>query len=292
MARVFYNPINIAGGATFNSVANFGSTLALQSNNVTGAYNISGTSVSVTGSVTAPILYSTGTQNWGGGPPASSPNGWFARFASDGSIVKTNTNNISAVEGLLSLTNGGTGATTGAVALNPGASYGSVGYATITAATSGTVPFIVSGTTSQGVNLINAYDTSVASGAIVFSVSNIGGVTANSISAGNATYSGLAYSTAESVQLKTASFTVGATEKNFNVTGAASVTVTLPSAASFPGREINIVNKAAFTIISASSNVMPRTGTQTAGTAICAATIGSWAKLVSNGTNWYIMAGA
>jgi hypothetical protein len=88
--------------------------------------------------------------------------------------------------------------------------------------------------------------------------------------------------------LKTASFTVGAGESNFNVTGTATVVVTLPTPTA--GRRINIVNKAAFAINSASSNVFPRT-TNTLGTAICAATAGSWATLVANGTNWYIMAG-
>jgi hypothetical protein len=104
------------------------------------------------------------------------------------------------------------------------------------------------------------------------------------------TIAGTVIKSGDGVILKTASFTVGAGETNYNVTGVASVTVTLPTATT--GRTINIVNKAAFTIVSASSNVMPRTGTQTLGTAICAASVGSFATLVADGTNWYIMAGA
>jgi hypothetical protein len=104
------------------------------------------------------------------------------------------------------------------------------------------------------------------------------------------TIAGTVIKSGDGVILKTASFTVGAGERNYNVTGVASVTVTLPTATT--GRTINIVNKAAFTIVSASSNVMPRTGTQTLGTAICAASVGSFATLVADGTNWYIMAGA
>lgn len=89
---------------------------------------------------------------------------------------------------------------------------------------------------------------------------------------------------------KTAAFTVADTEKNIVVNGTASVTVTLPAAASFTGHTITIKTIAAFTVVSASSNVVPLTSA-TAGTAILAATAGKWATLVSNGTNWVVMAG-
>jgi hypothetical protein len=88
---------------------------------------------------------------------------------------------------------------------------------------------------------------------------------------------------------KTASFTVGVTENEIVCNGAASITVTLPAAATWPGRVINIKTIAAQTVVSASSNVLP-IGTATAGTAILAGTAGTWARLVSNGTNWVVMA--
>ena len=68
---------------------------------------------------------------------------------------------------------------------------------------------------------------------------------------------------------------------------AATLTVTLANASTYPGYEITFVNNQAFTVVSASSNVVPITG-GAAGTAILPATSGSWAKLVSNGTNWVI----
>jgi hypothetical protein len=46
---------------------------------------------------------------------------------------------------------------------------------------------------------------------------------------------------------------------------------------------------AAQTVVSASSNVVPA-NSATAGTAILAASAGAWALLVSDGTNWVIMA--
>ena len=69
------------------------------------------------------------------------------------------------------------------------------------------------------------------------------------------------------------------------------VTVTLPTASSFTGRVIYMKEIGGKAVNSASTNVIPRTS-NTAGTAILSLTAGSWATLVSNGTNWVIMAGA
>jgi hypothetical protein len=91
---------------------------------------------------------------------------------------------------------------------------------------------------------------------------------------------------------KTADFTLADTENWIIVNkAAATCTVTLPSASSWTGREFTIKTLQAFTVVSASSNVVPRNGTA-AGTAILAAAAGNWAKLVSNGTAWVIMCGS
>jgi len=89
---------------------------------------------------------------------------------------------------------------------------------------------------------------------------------------------------------KTTSFSVAATENWIICAGSATITVTLPSGASYSGREITIKTTAAFTVVSASSNVYPLAGGGL-GTAILAATAGKWATLVSDGTNWIIMTG-
>ena len=89
---------------------------------------------------------------------------------------------------------------------------------------------------------------------------------------------------------KTADFTLAATENWIIVNKATtSCTATLPAASSWTGREFTIKTLQALTVVSASANVVPINGT-TAGTAILPAASGSWAKLVSNGTNWVIMA--
>jgi hypothetical protein len=89
---------------------------------------------------------------------------------------------------------------------------------------------------------------------------------------------------------KTGNFTVGSGESWYVCNGTGTITVTLPTASTNTGRHITIKTIAAFTVVSASSNVVPLT-TATAGTAILAATAGKTATLVSDGTNWIIMMG-
>jgi hypothetical protein len=84
--------------------------------------------------------------------------------------------------------------------------------------------------------------------------------------------------------------TVTDTENYIVANRAGTVTVTLPSAAAQTGRVIRFKTYQAQTIISASSNVIPRAG-GAATTAIVPATIGAWADVVAGTTNWELMAG-
>jgi hypothetical protein len=88
---------------------------------------------------------------------------------------------------------------------------------------------------------------------------------------------------------KTASFTLGDTENFVVCNGAGSITVTFPTASANTGRVVWIKTIAAQTVVSASSNVKP-IGSNTAGTAILAASAGAWAMLVCDGTDWVVMA--
>lgn len=89
---------------------------------------------------------------------------------------------------------------------------------------------------------------------------------------------------------KTADFTVADTESFLinNKTGTACV-VTLPVASAWLGRRIVIKTTQALAVTSASSNVVPLAG-GAAGTALVTGTAGAWAEIVSDGTNWIIMA--
>ena len=92
---------------------------------------------------------------------------------------------------------------------------------------------------------------------------------------------------------KTASFSLGDSDNYVVCNGsAANVSVTLPSGSAYIGRTVFVKNlSGTYTLISASSNVKPRTS-NTAATAILAASAGAWAILVcEDGTNWVVMAG-
>jgi len=80
------------------------------------------------------------------------------------------------------------------------------------------------------------------------------------------------------------------TSTNQVVNSASTVTLTLPSPASMIGQPITVSTVQAALVNSASSNVIPL-NSRTAGTAILAATIGKWATLVSDGTNYNVVSG-
>lgn len=92
------------------------------------------------------------------------------------------------------------------------------------------------------------------------------------------------------VATKTADFTVADTEGwLINNKSGATCTVTLPDATLWSGRVLTFKNLQLQTVVSASSNVVP-IGSTTPGTAILPLVVGAWATLVSDGTNWVIMA--
>ena len=92
------------------------------------------------------------------------------------------------------------------------------------------------------------------------------------------------------VVTKTADFTLADDEGwVINNKSGSTCTVTLPAASAWPGRVVTFKNLQTQTVVSASSNVVP-IGSTTPGTAILSLIVGSWATLVSDGTNWVIMA--
>ena len=136
--------------------------------------------------------------------------------------------------------------------------------------------------TPSSANLAAAVSDEVGSGALVFNTSpsfvtpSLGAASAESLRRG-------------AVVTQTGNFSVGVADNWITCNGGASITVTLPTAgAPNIGREIMLKTIAAFTVVSASANVVPLAG-GAAGTAILAATPGAWATLVSDGTNWIIM---
>lgn len=91
---------------------------------------------------------------------------------------------------------------------------------------------------------------------------------------------------------KTAStYTMSVADYSLIFNSASTITVTLPSATAYPGKTYLLNNINTGTVVSATSNILPRTSA-TPGTAILAGVAGSWAMLHSDGTNWKIMMGA
>ncbi|CAB5187417.1 hypothetical protein UFOVP161_45 [uncultured Caudovirales phage] len=84
-----------------------------------------------------------------------------------------------------------------------------------------------------------------------------------------------------------ATYTVAVTDSSLRFT-TTNCTVTLPAPASFPGRILYLNTITANSVTSASANVIPL-GSNTAGTAILAATVAKFAMIQSDGTNWITM---
>lgn len=81
------------------------------------------------------------------------------------------------------------------------------------------------------------------------------------------------------------SYTVLSTDTHLSFNAAGTVTLTLGTATL--GKELTVRTTAAFTVVSAATNVVPVAG-GAAAAPILAATAGKWALLVGDGTNWQI----
>jgi hypothetical protein len=102
-------------------------------------------------------------------------------------------------------------------------------------------------------------------------------------------HGGTGLSARPAVVTKTADFALADTEGwVINNKSGSTCTVTLPAASSWSGRAVVFKNLQAQTLVSASSNVAP-IGSATLGTAILPASVGAWATIVSDGTNWVVM---
>jgi hypothetical protein len=272
--------ISVAGGLT------------LAAGVLTGA---SGTVTSVTG--TAPVVSSGGTTPAISMPVATtSVNGYLS--STDWTTFNgkqpagTYVNSVSGTAGRVT----STGGVTPVIDLASGiATPGTTGSATlipvVTIDTYGRVTGITTAANPQGTV------TSVTGTAPV--VSSGGATPAISMAAATSLVSGYLTSTDWSTfnakqpvaapVTKTADFTVAATDIwLINNKAASTCTVTLPTASTYTGRKLTIKNLQAFTVVSASSNVVPIDSTS-AGTAILLDVVGNWATLVSDGTNWVIM---
>ena len=221
---------------------------------------------------------------------------WFRFFNNIYVITGGTTQGITQVE------NGGTGASTAARARqNLGA--GTVTRVIGTGYASGLSlvgDITTTGTISlQGTVVVNLAD---ATGSIDINTQTTGSLPIDTRTTGNLDVAtratgvlpvangGTGLAARPTVVTKTADFTLANTEGwVINDKPAATCTVTLPAASAWAGRAVTFKNLQAQLLVSASSNVAP-IGSAAPGTAILAASVGVWATLVSDGTNWVVMA--
>lgn len=88
----------------------------------------------------------------------------------------------------------------------------------------------------------------------------------------------------------TTAYSVSATDNCIISARTASNTLTLPTPASNTGRVLWIAGRTNFTVVSASSNVVPRLGGTPSTAILPASATGAWAFLWCDGTNWIIIA--
>jgi hypothetical protein len=191
-----------------------------------------------------------------------------------------------ATLGIAQIANGGTGADNAAQArINLGAGSGTVtsvaGTGTVNGITlTGTVTTtgnLVLGGTLSGVNISTQTTGSLDLATRVTGVLPV----ANG---------GTGLAVRPTVVTKAADFTLADTEGwVINNKSGSTCTVTLPAASAWSGRVVTFKNLQLQTLVSASSDVVPLIG-GAAGTAILPGLVGAWATLVSDGTNWVVMA--
>jgi len=221
---------------------------------------------------------------------------WFRFFNNIYVITGGTTQGITQVE------NGGTGASTAARARqNLGA--GTVSRVIGTGFASGLSlvgDITTTGTISlQGNVIVNLAD---ATGSIDINTQTTGNLPIDTRTSGNLDVAtratgvlpvangGTGLAVRPTVVTKVADFTLADTEGwVINNKSGSTCTVTLPAASAWSGRAVTFKNLQLQTLVSASSNVVPLIG-GAAGTAILPGLVGAWATLVSDGTNWVVMA--
>jgi hypothetical protein len=213
---------------------------------------------------------------------------WF-RFFNNIYVVTGGT-----TQGVVQIENGGTGGSTaaqaranlGAGTVNQVNGTGTVNGITLTGTVTTTGNLVLGGTLS-GIDI-----STQTTGSLPIDTRTTGNLDVATRATGvlPVANGGTGLSARPSVVTKTADFTLDDIEGwIINNKSGSTCTVTLPAASAWPGRAVTFKNLQLQTLVSASSDVVPLIG-GAAGTAILPGLVGAWATLVSDGTNWVVMA--
>ena len=143
------------------------------------------------------------------------------------------------------------------------------------------------GATDWGVTLNTALDTLEAEKATLASPTFTGTITKpiSSITS----YQKFAVA-AVTTPITAATYTVPVTDTFVIFNSASDISVTFPTASAFTGRTLHFKTISTGAVTSAASNVVALATTTASATIFSSNTAGKWTTLVSNGTNWVIMA--
>jgi hypothetical protein len=225
---------------------------------------------------------------------------WF-RFFNNIYVITGGT-----TQGITQIENGGTGASTAAQArANLGAGTGSVTQVSGTGSVNGITlrgTVTTSGSLTLGGTLSDVNIDTQTTGNLPIDTRTSGNLPIDTRTSGNLDLAtrvtgvlpvangGTGLAVRPTVATKVADFTLADTEGwIINNKSGSTCTVTLPAASTAPGRVVGFKNLQLQTLVSASSNVVPLIG-GAAGTAILPGLVGAWVTLVSDGTNWVVMA--
>jgi hypothetical protein len=286
--------LNTLGFGAGISVTNGSGTITVANTGVLS--NIAGAGISVSGATGNVTIANTGVLSFAGGTTGLTPaatttgavtlagtliavNGGTGQSSyATGDLLYANTTTT-----LAKLADVATGNALISGGVNTAPLWGKIG---LTTHVSGVLPIANGGTNSTATPTAGAvaYGTGTA---YAFTAAGTSGQVLTSAGAGAPTWA--TPTTGSAPLTKTADFTVGVGETWFiNNKSGSTCTVTLPSAATYTGRELTFKNMQAQTLVSASSNVVPIDSTS-ASTSILLAVVGNWATMVSDGTNWVIM---
>ena len=276
--------ITVTGGTGLGvsgSPVSLGGTVTLSNTGVTSI--VAGTNISVSGATGAVTVNVSGTV-------ASATTATTATTATN--IASGSTNQIPYQTG--------SGTTSFYSAANYGVqTYTATGVPSSVAGAAGvlqgsasSIPTFTTTPTLTGTNFSAIPNSALTNSSLTVGTTSISLGSSSTTLAGLTSVTSNTYSSSVPTSFGTSTYTVLTTDTYvINNYTSGTATITLPTASSYSGRRLVLTNAAAQLLVSASSNVIALGTVGPTTTSILSASTGKWAELISNGSNWIIVAG-